>query len=85
MYLLKRFKPRLRHELVRFNFSFSGIHIKSLTREISCVTNIDIAGRYKPIITDKWDPTIDNKKRLKVVHLECDKKEEKKARSQLKI
>ena len=57
--------------------SYSGMNISSLTTDISILTNIEIAGRYKPILTDSWDPTIKSKKRLKAVHLECDKKVER--------
>ena len=47
------------------------------------MTKVEIAGRYKAITTDTWDPTLDSKKRLKAVHLECDKKVERKAKKTL--
>ena len=65
-------------------FSFSGIHIKTLTDEISIMTGVTIAGRFKPILTDKWNPDIDSKKRLKAVHLETARKDERKAKIGLK-
>ena len=64
-------------------FSFSGLNIKALCAEISAIIGIEIAGRFKPILTDKWDPTIDSKKRLKAIHLECDKKSDRKAKREL--
>ena len=66
-------------------FSYSGLDVKSLTDEISLMCGVIVAGRYKPILTDKWDPTIENKKRLKGVHLETAKIDEKKVKKQLKI
>lgn len=65
-------------------FSFSGIHIKTLTDEISIMTGVTIAGRFKPILTDKWNPDIDSKKRLKAVHLETARKDERTAKIGLK-
>ena len=65
-------------------FSFGEIHIKTLMTEISLLTETKIAGRFKPVLEEVWDPTIDNKKRLKAVHLECARKDERSARLRLK-
>ena len=61
-------------------FSFQGINLKSLCQEIFNLLYIEIVSRYKLILTDKWDPTIDNKKRLKAIHIKRAKKDERKAR-----
>ena len=34
-------------------FSFSGLNIKALCCEISAIIGFEIAGRFKPILTDK--------------------------------
>ena len=64
-------------------FSLQGIDVKSLCKEIFNLLHIEIAGRYKLIRADKWDPTIDNKKHLKAIHLECAKKDKRKAKKEL--
>ena len=46
-------------------FLFSGIHVKGLCGEISALIDVEVAGCFKPVLTDKWDPKIDNKKGLK--------------------
>jgi len=66
-------------------FSYSGLDVDALTDEISAFCGATVAGRYKPILTDKWDPTIESKKRLKAVHLETAKVDEKKVKKELKI
>ena len=43
-------------------FSFGALHIESLTKEISNWIGVEVAGRFKPILTDSWDPNIDPKK-----------------------
>ena len=48
------------------------------------MTGVTIAGRFKPILTDKWNPDIDSKKRLKAVHLETARKDERTAKIGLK-
>ena len=64
-------------------FSFGSLHVGSLTSEISALAKVQVAGRFKAILTDTWDPHMDSKKRLKAIHLECDKKDERKARKYL--
>ena len=59
------------------------MNISSLTQDISGLAKVNIAGRYKAITTDTWDPNLDSKQRLKAVHLECDKKMERKAKKAL--
>ena len=48
------------------------------------MTGVKVAGRFKPILTDKWNPDIDSKKRLKAVHLETARKDERTAKIRLK-
>ena len=43
-------------------FSFQSIHVKSLCQELLTLVGIEIAGRYKPVLIDVRDPSIDNKK-----------------------
>ena len=64
-------------------FLISGLNIKSLCAETSLIIGIEIAGRFKPILTNKWDPTIDSQKRLKAIHLEYEKKLEQKSKREL--
>ena len=64
-------------------FSFQGLDVTTLCAEISAILRIEIAGRYKPILTDTWDKSIESKHRLKAVHLECARKDERKAKKEL--
>lgn len=66
------------------SFSFGEIHIKTLMTEISLLSQVAIAGRFKLILEDHWDPDIDNEDRLKGVHLECTRSDERSARTRLK-
>ena len=59
------------------------MNISSLTQEILGLAKVDIAGWYKAITTDTWDPNLDSAQRLKAVHLECDKKVEQRAKKSL--
>lgn len=58
-------------------FVVSRINEKALV--VSGIIDIKIVGRFKTVLTDKQGPTIDSKKRLKTVHLECDGENERKA------
>ena len=66
-------------------FSFSEMNAKGFSRELSARLGHAVSARYKPILTDSWDSTIDNKLRLKAIHLECDKKVEKLIKRRLSV
>lgn len=55
----------------------------SICAKISGIVSVEITGRCKPVLTDKWDPTIDTKKQLEAVHLGCDRENEHKAEREL--
>ena len=61
-------------------FSYARIDVNTLTDEISLFCGAVVAGRYKLVSLDKWDPTIGSKKRLKGVHLETSKRDERKVK-----
>ena len=65
------------------SLSFSGLNINTLCAEISATIGIKITGKFKPLLTDKWYPTINPNKKLKAIHLECGKKSERKAKREL--
>jgi len=65
-------------------FSFQGLDCKKLMMEITELCRVEISARYKSVLTDKWDPTIDTKKILKAVHLECADSERARSLSELK-
>ena len=46
-------------------FSFQGLDCKKLTIEITELCMVEILAIYKPILTDKWDPTIGTTKKTK--------------------
>ena len=64
-------------------FSFPEMNTKVFSQELSTLVGEQVAARYKPVLTGKWDPSMDPKARLKAIHLECDKKVEKKVKLQL--
>jgi len=43
-------------------FSFQGLNFKNLMMEITELCMVEIFARYKPILTDKWDPPVNPKK-----------------------
>lgn len=53
--------------------------------KISLFCGVIVNGRYKPILIEKWDPTIDSKMRSKSVHFETSKWYEKRVKKELKI
>ena len=66
-------------------FSFQELNLKVLSTELSELASTEISAIFKPILTGTWDPSIDPKKRLKAVHLECAKKYERKAMAILNL
>ena len=64
-------------------FSFPEMNVKAFSTELTSLMGETISARYKPILTDKWDTSLDSKSRLKAIHLECDKKVESKVKMKL--
>ena len=64
-------------------FSFSEINAKVFSRELSGRIGDIVSARFKPILTDSWDASIDSRLRLKALHLECDKKVSKQVKMRL--
>ena len=61
-------------------FSFPELDIKKLQSELSTLAGAPVASRYKAILTDSWNSKVDPKKRLKAVHLECAREDERKVK-----